>query len=169
VPLRYLQDDPLSSLEVPGALSLIIVPASTDAKPSLSLELLEHVAEYLRARQAANAAIAVIGPLYIRVDVDVEVVLERIEGANEVEQAIRTRLAAFLHPLTGGRDGNGWDFGREPQTSDLLAIVDEVAGVDHVRKLAVAQHEDLPGSRVTGRFLVYSGQHRISLKFLGSE
>jgi hypothetical protein len=169
VPLRYLQDDPLSSVEVAGALSLIIVPASADAKPSLSLELLEQVAGYLRDRQAANAAIAVIGPLYIRVDVDVEVVLERIEGANEVEQAIRTRLAAFLHPLTGGRDGNGWDFGREPQTSDLLAIVDEVAGVDHVRQLAVTQHEDLAGSRVTGRFLVYSGQHRIGLKFLGSE
>ena len=169
VPLRYLQDNPLSSVEVSGSLSLIIVPASTDAKPLPSLELLEHVAEYLRARQAANAAIAVIGPLYIRVDVDVEVVLERIDGANEVEQAIRTRLAAFLHPLTGGRDGNGWDFGREPQTSDLYAIVDAVAGVDHIRKLSATQHEDLVGSRVTGRFLVYSGQHRISLKFVGSE
>jgi len=169
VPLRYLQDDPLSSLEAVGSLSVIIVPASTDAKPLPSLELLEHVAGYLRDRQAANAAIAVIGPLYIRVDVDVEVVLERIEGANDVEQAVRTRLADFLHPLTGGRDGDGWDFGREPQTSDLLAIVDEVDGVDHVRKLAVTQHEDLSGSRVAGRFLVYSGQHRVSLKFLGSE
>jgi hypothetical protein len=169
VPLRYLQDDPLSSLEAVGSLSVIIVPASTDAKPLPSLELLEHVAGYLRDRQAANAAIAVIGPLYIRVDVDVDVVLERIEGANDVEQAVRTRLADFLHPLTGGRDGDGWDFGREPQTSDLLAIVDEVDGVDHVRKLAVTQHEDLSGSRVAGRFLVYSGQHRVSLKFLGSE
>jgi hypothetical protein len=169
VPLRYLQDDPLSSSEVVGALSLIVVPASTAAKPLPSLELLEHVGQYLRDRQAANAALAIVGPLYIRVDVDVEVVLERIEGANDVEQAIRSKLAAFLHPLTGGRDCSGWDFGREPQTSDLLAIVGDVTGVDHVRKLAATQHEDLPGSRVTGRFLVYSGQHRISLKFVGSE
>jgi hypothetical protein len=169
VPLRDLQDDPLGGAVVPGALSVIIVPASTDAKPLPSLELLEHAAEYLRARQAANAAIAVVGPLYVRVDVTLEVALERIQGANEVEQAIRAQLAAFLHPLTGGRDGNGWDFGREPHTSDVHAIVDAVAGVDHVRSLTVTQREDLAGARAAGRFLVYSGQHRIDLKFLGSE
>ena len=169
VPLRRLQDDPLGSTPAPGALSVIIVPGGSDAKPSPSLELLEHTAEYLRARQAANAEIAVVGPLYVRVEVALEAVLEQIEGANEIEQAIREQLAAFLHPLTGGRDGAGWDFGREPHASDLHAIVNGVPGVDHIRTLSLTEHEDLAGSRATGRFLVYSGQHSIDLKFLGSE
>lgn len=169
VPLRRLREDPLGSVPVPGALSLIIVPGSSDPKPLPSLELLELTADYLRARQAANADISVVGPLYVRVDVAMEVALARIENASDVERAIRGELAAFLHPLTGGRDGAGWDFGRKPQLSDLHALINGVAGVDHLRTLTMSRHEDLAGAEATGRFLVYSGQHRIDFAFTGSE
>jgi hypothetical protein len=169
VPLRRLREDPLGSLPVAGALSLIIVPGSSDPKPLPSLELLELTADYLRTRQAANADISLVGPLYVRVDVAVEVALATIENASEVEQAIRAQLAAFLHPLTGGRDGAGWDFGRKPQLSDLHAIINGVAGVDHLRTLSMSRREDLAGAEATGRFLVYSGQHQIAFTFAGSE
>jgi predicted phage baseplate assembly protein len=169
VPLRRLREDPLGSVPVPGALSLIIVPGSSDPKPLPSLELLELTAGYLRTRQAANADISLVGPLYVRVDVAMEVALARIENATEVDRAIRGQLAAFLHPLTGGRDGAGWDFGRKPQLSDLHALINGVAGVDHLRKLTVSRHEDLAGTEATGRFLVYSGQHQIDFSFTGGE
>ncbi len=107
--------------------------------------------------------------MYVRVDVTMEVVLARIENASEVERAIRGQLAAFLHPLSGGRDGAGWDFGRKPQLSDLHALINGVAGVDHVRTLTMSRHEDLAGAEATGRFLVYSGQHQIDFVFTGSE
>src|SRR5262249_5947979 len=139
VPLRRLREDPLGSgLPVPGALSLIIVPGSRDPKPLPSLELLDLTAQYWRTRQAANADISVVGPLYVRVDVAMEVVLATIENASEVEQAIRAQLAAFLHPLTGGRDGAGWDFGRKPQLSDLHAVINGVAGADPLRPLRLS-------------------------------
>jgi hypothetical protein len=169
VPLRRLREDPLGSVPVPGALSLIIVPGSSDPKPLPSLELLELTADYLRTRQAVNADISLVGPIYVRVDVAVEVALATIENASEVEQAIRAQLAAFLHPLSGGRDGAGWDFGRQPQLSDLHAVINGVAGVDHLRTLSVSRHEDLAGAEATGRFLVYSGQHQIDFTFAGSE
>jgi len=169
VPLRRLREDPLGTVPVAGALSLIIVPGSSDPKPLPSLELLERTADYLRTRQAANADISLVGPIYVRVDVAVEVALATIENASEVEQAIRAQLAAFLHPLTGGRDGAGWDFGRQPQLSDLHAVINGVAGVDHLRTLSMSRHEDLAGAEATGRFLVYSGQHQIDFTFAGSE
>ena len=37
--------------------------------------------------------------------------------------------------------------------------------VDHVRALTISATEDLPGTRETRRFLVYSGTHRIKLVF----
>jgi hypothetical protein len=154
---------------VPGTLSLIIVPGSRDPKPLPSLELLELAAKYLRTRQAANADISLVGPLYVRVDVATEVALATIENASEVDRAIREQLAAFLHPLSGGRDGAGWDFGRKPQLSDLHAVINGVAGVDHVRSLRMSRTEDLAGAEATGRFLVYSGQHQIDFTFAGSE
>jgi hypothetical protein len=167
VPLSLLKDKPLGSDPIPGAASVIILPGSAGAKPLPSAELLARVEAFLLARRAVNAQIQVVGPLYVRVDVDVEVALTRIEGASQVEDAIRAGLAAFLHPLTGGRDGTGWDFGREPHVSDLHAVV-AVPGVDHVERLSFTQAEDLPGVAARGRFLIYSGQHRIKLTFQGA-
>ena len=105
----------------------------------------------------------------MRVDVTIEVALVSLEGASEVEDAVREALRAFLHPLTGGRDGAGWDFGRQPFVSDLYAVVSDVPGVDHIRHLSINQVEDLTDAVKTGRFLVYSGQHQITLTFVGAE
>ncbi len=167
VPLRNLAADPLGKgAEVLGEVSVIIVPRSSEAKPQPSLELLSRVEDYLEAHILPTATVSVVGPLYIGVDVDVEIALASLEGASAVEQAVEQTLASFLHPLTGGLEGKGWDFGRKPHRSDLYALIERVPGVDHIRKLIIDDtKEDLPGVSATGRFLVYSGKHKISLVF----
>jgi baseplate J-like protein len=169
VSARALQIDPIADEAVPGAVSVIIVPDSTDVRPLPSVELLARVEQFLRSRQPATVEVAAVGPLYVRVDVTVEVALASLDATSQVEADIRAHLAAFLHPLTGGRDGTGWDFGRQPQISDLHAVVSEVTDVDHIRRLSLAQVEDVTGARKTGRFLVYSGRHDIVLTFTHAE
>src|SRR6266536_3134968 len=65
----------------------------------------------------------------------------------------------------GGVDGKGWEFGREPHRSDIYSVIEKIPEVDHIRALTVQSTEDFPGSRGTGRFLVYSGTHSIKLVF----
>ncbi|HMA23644.1 MAG TPA: putative baseplate assembly protein, partial [Gemmatimonadaceae bacterium] len=169
VPVRQLRDDPLGNADVAGAVSVIIVPQSADAKPLPSVGLIAQIEDDLRSVATPTASLAVVGPLYVRVDVTVEIALVSLDGARGVEDAVRDTLRAFLHPLTGGRQGAGWDFGRKPFLSDLYAVVSDVPGVDHVRQLSVTQVEDIPGASSTGRFLVYSGEHHITLTFAGAE
>jgi hypothetical protein len=66
-----------------------------------------------------------------------------------------------LHPLTGGPDGSGWDFGRRPQRSDLFALLESIGGVDHVHHLAIDLEPPVP--EWPDRFLVFSGNHQISV------
>jgi predicted phage baseplate assembly protein len=164
-PLRDLVADPLGNTAQPGAVSVIIVPRTSAAKPLPTLELLARVREFLAARACATASLAVVGPLYLRVDVRAEVAVATLGGASTVERAVYEKLAAFLHPLTGGLQGNGWDFGRAPHRSDLFALIESVPDVDHVRYLQITEVEDQPGVRKTGRFLVFSGAHQVSLVF----
>jgi predicted phage baseplate assembly protein len=168
VPLRDLAADPLDSAPKPGAVSVIVVPRTTDARPMPSLELLDRVGDFLRARADATANVSVIGPLYLRVDVTLEVAVTVDEDVEAVERAINHRLAAFLHPLSGGVDGKGWEFGRASHRSDLLALIESVPGVDHVRYLNIVETEDQAGVRETGRFLVFSGRHRINMTVVES-
>lgn len=168
VPLRDLAADPLGKVPQRGSLSLIVVPRCAEAKPLPTLELLTRVRTFLAARADATASLVVVGPQYVRVDVHAEVAVASLQGASAVERAVYDRLAAFLHPLTGGLDGQGWDFGRAPHRSDFFAVIESVPGVDHCRYLDLIEQQDEDGVRQTGRFLVFSGNHQISLVFAGN-
>jgi hypothetical protein len=165
VPLYDLAIDPDAVSRVLGTVSLIIVPRSIEAKPLPSLELISEVQDYIEARQIPTAKLVVVGPEYIRVDVMVEVGLLSVEGASGVVSDIEDALSRYLHPLTGGLEGLGWDFGRKPHTSDLYVVLEAVRGVDYVKTLIVNEIEDRAGVVQTGRFLVYSGTHIITVTY----
>jgi hypothetical protein len=165
VPLRNLETDPLGSAPFPGMSSVIVVPLSTEQKPLPSRELLSRVETFLEQRVPAGASLVVVGPTYIRIDVTIEVAITSDAVVPVVKTAIEQRLGAFLHPLTGGLDGTGWDFGREAHKSDFYPLIEGVPGVDHVRYLQVNPIEELAGIRQTGCFLIYSGQHRVDVVF----
>jgi hypothetical protein len=165
VPLYDLANDPDATARLLGTVSLMVVPRSIEAKPLPSLELISQVRDYIEARQIPTAKLIVVGPEYIRVDVQVEVGLSSIEGASGVSAAISDALSRYLHPLTGGLNGRGWDFGRKPHTSDLYVVLEAVPGVDYVKALHFEEVEDRTGAGETGRFLVYSGTHTITVTY----
>lgn len=144
-----------------GAMGLIIVPQSDNPRPVPSLELLEQVKKYLAARCAPTADVWVAGPEWIEVSVTAVIVPDSLEAADFVGEVVAAALARFLHPLTGGPEGKGWAFGRKPYRSDLYALIEGVAGVDHVRSLAVSETPDSATISRLERRLIFSGQHDI--------
>ncbi|HWS90128.1 MAG TPA: putative baseplate assembly protein [Pyrinomonadaceae bacterium] len=163
VPLYDLASDPDATHRRLGAVSLIVVPRSAEPRPVPSLELIGRVRHYLDRHRAPNADLFVVGPDYVRVDIEVTLGVSSLEGAREVEAAVSRSLARFLHPLTGGLDGRGWDFGRRPYKSDLYALLEGTEGVDHVIALRVTETKERADAATTERALVYSGTHKISL------
>ena len=166
VPNRDLVADPFDNTPLLlGNVSLIIVPNTADSRPQPSAELVRRIRQFISASSPVTATVQVVGPLYLRVNVNAEIGLASLDSAGTLALSVQTALAAFLHPLTGGFDQQGWEFGREPHRSDVYRVVENVSGVDHIRALTIETLEDLPGSRETGRFLVYSGTHSIKLVF----
>jgi Baseplate J-like protein len=163
VPLYDLASDPDATRRRMGAVSLIIVPRSSEPRPLPSLELLGRVRDFLDGHRTPHAELFVVGPDYVGVDVTVTLGLSSMEGAREVEAAVAGALSRFLHPLTGGLDRKGWDFGRKPHKSDLFALLEETPGVDHVIALSVIEKKERADATTTERALVYSGAHTISL------
>jgi hypothetical protein len=173
IPLKQLGINPQDTANTRGTVSMLIVPQSQDAKPLPSLELFDRVQDYLSARMLPTVELTVVGPLYVKVALDVEVRLTALDNTEAVKKAIHEVLQQFLHPLTGGFDGRGWPFGREPHRSDFYALLEEVPGVDHVQSMkvtesldqrlnqAISEEDDLQLTKKTGRFLVYSGNHTV--------
>jgi len=154
---------PQNPFPVPsGHVNVVIIPQTTDPKPFPSLALVEQVQHYLEANAIPTASIVVTGPVYVQVSITAAIALQRLDNVREIDQALQQRLTRFLHPLTGGFDGKGWIFGREPHKSDLYSLLESVPGVDHIHSLNITQTEDITNAKRSDRFLIYSGTHSLT-------
>ena len=92
-------------------------------------------------------------------------------------------LEAFLHPLTGGYQQAGWEFGRLPCLSDFYGLLEAINGMDHIENLRMTLRAVTPGGvqvdeprvvtedrpldvEVPVYTLVYSGEHKFNVKAL---
>jgi hypothetical protein len=173
-----------------GRMGVIVVPGTDAPRPTPSLGLLQRVREHLEGHCPPTADVWVAGPEWIAVSVTATVAATSLEAADGLGERVRGSLDRFVHPLTGGPLGQGWEFGRTPRHSELIALVETVAGVDHVRSLVVSYEPETANvrgkpalrsvlrrpltrasepaleanlQRWLGRALVYPGQHHIDV------
>jgi predicted phage baseplate assembly protein len=163
VPLYDLSAGPDAGRMRPGLISLIVLPSSPDPMPVPSTDLLERVRIYLDAWRLPTIEMVVVGPEYVRVDVEAEIVVEDPGDANDVELAVLQELDRYLHPVHGGPDGSGWEFGRLPRKFDLSVLIERIPRVNHVRDLRVSTAAGHPGVEKTGNVLICCGQHKIAM------
>jgi len=76
--------------------------------------------------------IVVKGPEYIEVQVTAQVIAIDPEEADQVKLDVLRRLDAFLHPMQGGPERQGWRPGRDVYISEIVAEIEQAPGVDHV-------------------------------------
>jgi hypothetical protein len=145
-----------------GRVGLLVVPKSDDPQPVPGVELLARVQDFITQRLTPTAGLWVAGPDWLKVTVDAEIVPANMDAATAVQNAAIARCTQFLHPLTGGPDGAGWAFGRRPYRSDLIALLESVPGVDHVRRIEIDEDPEDFVLR-PDRFLIFSGDHRITV------
>jgi len=124
-------------LSAPGTLTVVVLPALPVGRPEPSAGLIAAVECFLDAHRTLGTRVRVVGPEYLAVELSVRVAPLPALGSATVRAAVDARLRAFLHPLHGGADGNGWPFGRDIARSELLAVAESASGVDHVDALVL--------------------------------
>jgi len=157
-----------------GSVTVIILPRSGEDKPVPSFELENVVEKYLSERCSNVIALRVNGPVYIEVSVSLDVYPASIDMAAVAENETLDRLKSFLHPLTGGTDGGGWEFGRLVCTSDIYSLLEGIAEIDHVERVEARMFETGQKRRITVApdanipdALVCSGEHQVTIKLEG--
>lgn len=164
----------------PGWVTVIVVPESKEIKPEPSPQIKHKIEEYIKMRCANVVSyypdhIQVEGPIYVGVMMDATIFVKSIDSAPWVEDEAYERLKAFLHPLTGGYENKGWEFGRMPFLSDFFPILEGIEGVDYVESLSMMIKtkdkeevitEDKPVEiKLPLYTLIFSGEHRITIKW----
>jgi hypothetical protein len=90
------------------------------------------VANYLDQHRLLTCELYVAAPRYREVRIEVHVIAAPTADLGNVEQGVRSRLLAYFHPLTGGENGAGWDFGGTIDFSETYRQIFDVDGVDRI-------------------------------------
>ena len=160
-------------VEVPGVVTVIVVPDSDQSNPIPSEGTLRTVCAYLNQRRLLTTEVYVVKPRYNKVEIDVEVIANNSADLAEVTQAIEKNLLEYFHPLKGGEDGLGWPFGGDIFFSRVFQQVFKVPGVQRIERLLIKldgeeapECKDVPIPKGT---LVYSTQHDVRVNYAFDE
>lgn len=155
----------------PRHVRLLLVPAVATADeyiPRAQLELSEEarrelcrkIRNYLEERCPLTTELVVALPDYRWVSVRAKIVIRaKQDVAAAVRDAERTRiqeearrqLYRFIHPVTGGSDGEGWPFGKSLTLGDVYPPLQNIAGTEYVEEVRFRQVTiDANGARSLG-------------------
>ncbi|MFN7931267.1 MAG: putative baseplate assembly protein [Blastocatellia bacterium] len=156
-------------VQVPGVVTVIVVPDSDARAPQPSEDMLRTVCAYLDQRRLLTTEHYIIRPTYQQVEVRGEVVVHGDADPAEVKEGIERALHTYFHPLKGGEDGLGWPFGGTIFFSRVYQHVFTVTGVQSItRLLIVLDGEETPACTdipLQGNALLYSERHEIVTSF----
>jgi predicted phage baseplate assembly protein len=164
-----------------GWVTVIIAPHSQEAQPLPSAELIRQVQRYLtdHCPNVVSAAkkLLVTGPAYVEVSVTADVFATSIDVISQVQSETIKSLKKFLHPLTGGPEGAGWDFGHLVCLSDIIARLEILPNIDHVDNVTmqlrdgitnaarIITDEALFSATLPPYAMIFSGEHNVIVTF----
>ena len=138
---------PMSANQTAGSVSVCVVPqANTDlidlgrgiAPDSFNLNsaLRDKVLHYLDERRLLGVRVQLQQPNYVGVSVQAEITLEPAynnpSAKAEIIHKIKVALYRYINPLTGGSDMTGWSFGRPLYPSDIMVVLQQIAGIQYL-------------------------------------
>jgi predicted phage baseplate assembly protein len=136
-------------IRAPGAVNVVVVPdqGAAVARPEPTPDLVRTVQAYLDERRDIGAHVVVIGPRYLPVVVQADLIVwqQAIDAGadqNQVKADTLARIMAFLHPTRGGRDGTGWQAGQPVFVSDLFRAIMPPEDVGYISGLQI--RADIP-------------------------
>ena len=133
VPGRNLEPS-AETTDAPGDMSVVVVPKSDALSAGDIAGLLKKVKDYLEPLRLLTTIVHVVEPSYVEISVQLTLHLEPDAVKETVFDAATKALRTFFNPVSGGRDGKGWPFGRSVYRSEIIERLVHVRGVDYVTK-----------------------------------
>ena len=107
---------------IPGVVGVFVVPPDRgEGPPTPDENALRAVSKHLTSQLAPlGVEVVVAAPRYHKIRAVAGVVIDPAVDSSETIRRLIKELNTYLHPLTGGEDGQGWPFGATLQYSVLV-------------------------------------------------
>ena len=112
-----------------------------------SVEAINRIKGYLDRRRVIGVRVLVTPPHYRGLTIVAKLVARREFDSKDVERRALEDLYTSFSPISGGRDGKGWEFGRPVLQGDVYAVLQSVRGVERVDDCRLFEANPVTGLR----------------------
>jgi Baseplate J-like protein len=158
---------------IPGVVTVVVVPDNDAPNPTPSAATLQTVCAFLNKHRLLTSEVFVIPPVYHKVLIEARLIATPDADLAEVKKSVERTLTTYFHPLIGGNNGTGWEFGHDIYFSEVYRIVLQTKGVDRVLQnhliiwLDNNRQLDCRDVCIEEGALVYSDGHDIRVSYNG--
>jgi predicted phage baseplate assembly protein len=156
---------------VPGCITVIIVPDSDAPNPIPNEATLQIVCAHLNRHRLLTSEVFVVAPVYHKIKVEAEIIVQADADLGEVKRAVEDRLTTYFHPLRGGESGTGWEFGGDIFYSRVYRAIIDLPGVDRIKDnqlviwLDRLRNDFCRDISIADGALVYATEHAITVSY----
>lgn len=121
-----------------GSVTILILRSDFSQESSGFYLVQEKLRREIQSRCAASLSpnkCYIIHPHYIRICVTARVLVADSSRMFRMKEQILQKVAAFLHPITGNFDGDGWEIGEIPNWRQIENAIRSIRGVSYVESL----------------------------------
>jgi hypothetical protein len=122
------------------SIQIALLALSADPQPYTSPQMLEQVQSYVQQYCLAALAprVQTCAPQFVPVALTVQLLVAvAADQINALQQSISSRLSAYLQPVFGGANQQGWRFGQSVQASGITQLLRQMPHVKQVLSLNV--------------------------------
>lgn len=141
-----------ASLGQPGHVLVQVIPWVPDDVRDFDLlqpraEVLETIRDFIEPRRPLGAIVHIEPPRYLGVSVAARLVVQPGATGRAVNEQADAAVRRFLHPVIGGNDGRGWQFGHPLLIGDVHSVLQRVPGVAYVDVVRLIPVDVVTGTR----------------------
>lgn len=169
------------TIDVPGVVTVVVVPDVDDPAPTPSEGTLNAVCALLNERRLLTTELYVTGPRYATITVTADIIATDDADLAEVKDHLLDSLALYFDARHGGEDSNpdlapgdpdrsggGWPFGGDVFYSLLYRRL-LTRGVRRIQSLTIAlddnEYAECRDVQVPAGTLLISGDHQLDLRY----
>lgn len=141
-----------TELGKPGTILVLVIPQVPAGAYSFEalqppIEVLDDLKTYLDLRRLIGTTVRIEPPKYIGVSAMVRLAVKDSKNSARVTADANAAINSFLHPVSGGYDGEGWPFGRTLVVGDIYGILQNVPGVAYTDLIRLVAVDPVTGDR----------------------
>ncbi|MFN2471969.1 MAG: putative baseplate assembly protein [Gaiellaceae bacterium] len=161
------------------AVRVLVVPAAAAEEGRIRFdqlvprqETVDAIARYLDERRIIGTRVAVEPPSYQGVTVVARLRARARAKASRLQTDAVDALNAYLNPVSGGPDANGWPFGRPVVAGEIFSVLQALPATAIVEEVRLFAADPTTGERgkavdrieLDDNALVFSYEHRVKVE-----